>query len=246
VSGINLISTRDVNIYVARPTNTDSAGSYVGVETADYADTGSIQLRTTTVGTVQPLNGQTYTASDILQTRPVTITNPSYLANPGIQIGPGTDLVTKTAGGRGFTTYTYANTLFYGLRGDINNGATTGYLWPGVQVASGGGNGFPDTGLSAPYYRIQERCMLAGISASLATAAGVGNTVTVLVQYTPISTGTITTTPFTVVFNSTATSGSFYDSSITLNTGDKLHVYISFTGGNANTAHDVTVQVDLF
>jgi hypothetical protein len=176
----------------------------------------------------------------------VTITNPSYLVNAGIQIGPGTDLVTKTAGGKGFTTYTYANTLFYGLRGNIKDGAAAGYLWPGTQIASTGGNGFPDTGTPPAYYRIQERCILAGISASLATAPGVANTVTVLVQYTPISTGTITATPFTVVFDATATSGSFYDSSITLNTGDKLHVYISYIGGNGNTAHDATVQVDLF
>jgi len=246
VSGTNLMSTRDMNVYVAQPANTASTGSYVGVETADTSNTGSIQLRTTTVGTVPPLGAQAYTASDILQTTPATITNPSYLANAGVQVGRGTDLVSKTAGGKGFTTYTYANTLFYGLRGNLKDGASSGYLWPGTQIASGGGNGFPDTTSPSAYYRIQERCILAGISAGLAAAAGTGNTVTVLVRYTPISTGILTSTPFTFVFDSTTTSGNFYDSSLTLNTGDRLHVSISYTGGNGNTAHDATIQVDLF
>lgn len=245
VSGTNIISTRDMNIYVAPPANTASTGSYVGVETADTSNTGSIQLRTTTVGTVPPLGAQAYTASDILQTRPTTITNPTYLANAGVQVGRGTDLVSKTAGGKGFTTYTYANTLFYGLRGNLKDGAA-GYLWPGTQVASGGGNGFPDTTSPPAYYRIQERCIIAGISAGLSAAAGTGHTVTVLVSYTPISTGIVTSTPFTFVFDSTTLVGSFYDSSLTLNTGDRLHVYLSYTGGNGNTAHDLTVQVDLF
>jgi hypothetical protein len=75
----------------------------VGVETNDTSDTGSIQLRTTTVGVTTPTAGQSYTASDILQTNPTTIDNPSYLASAGIQIGPGVDLVTKSAGGKALT-----------------------------------------------------------------------------------------------------------------------------------------------
>lgn len=38
----------------------------------------------------------------------------------------------------------------------------------------------------------------------------------------------------------------FYNGSVDLSTGDKLHVHVSFTGGNSNATHDLTVQLDLF
>jgi hypothetical protein len=28
--------------------------------------------------------------------------------------------------------------------------------------------------------------------------------------------------------------------------GDKIHAYLTYTGGNGNTAHDLTLQVDMF
>ena len=70
-------------------------------------------MRATTIGTVTPITGQLYTASDILQTNPAIITNPTYLSSAGIQLGPGTDLINKTAGGKGFSTYTYLTNLYY-------------------------------------------------------------------------------------------------------------------------------------
>ena len=39
------------------------------------------------------------------------------------------------------------------------------------------------------------------------------------------------------------------DSSVSLATGDFIHVYLSYVnlgGGTPNVAHDITVQVDLF
>ncbi|NDD75782.1 MAG: DUF1565 domain-containing protein, partial [Gammaproteobacteria bacterium] len=98
VSGSNQVSTRDTNIYVATPSG--PTGSYVGIETAHTGYTGSIQVRSTSIGAPKQLNPPTFTSSDILQSYPPSLTNPSYLASPGIQIGPGTDLVTKSAGGK--------------------------------------------------------------------------------------------------------------------------------------------------
>jgi hypothetical protein len=141
VSSSNIVTSRDLNVYVAQPVSTASTGSYVGVETDDAANTGSIQLRSTTIGTVSPRIGESYTASDILQTTPSTVSDPTYLSSPGIQIGPGTDLVTKTAGGKGFSTFVYPSTLYYGLRGNISSG-TPGFLWPGTQSITSGV--FPD------------------------------------------------------------------------------------------------------
>ena len=245
VNNTNITSTRDVNIYVARPTNTTSTGSYVGVETNDPSNTGSIQLRATTVGTVRPGVGHSYTASDILQTTPASITDPTYLASAGIQVGPSVDLVTKTAGSKGFSTYIYPTTIYYGLRANISSGASGGYLWPGTMIASGGGSGFPDTGLPAAYYRIQQPTILAGMSAGLSIAPGGTETLTLLIRHTPFG-GTITDTAFTLIFGGSDLDKNFYNASLSLNTGDKIHVELTYTGGNTNTAHDLTLQLDMF
>ncbi len=243
VSGTNIVTTRDLNVYVAQPASTTSTGSYVGIETNDTSDTGSIQLRSTTIGTVTPTIGQSYTASDILQTRPATITSPTYLASAGIQIGPGTDLVTKTAGTRGFSTYVYPTTVYYGLKGLVKNASTPAYLWPGTQLITN--NEFPDPGIPAAFYRIQQPSLLSGIWASLSVAPGSTDSVTFLVRYTPNG-GSITDTVFTTTITGSNLEGSFYNGSLTLNSGDRVHLYMSYTGGNANLAHDVSVQLDMF
>ena len=243
VTGQNVISTRDINIYVAAPANIASTGSYIGVETNNTDNLGSIQLRTTTVGTVSTLLGGAYTSSDIMQTTPGTIIDPTYLASAGIQVGPGVDLVTKTAGNRGFSTWNYPVTIYYGLKGDIKSGTSGGYLWPGTQAVSAGV--FPDPGVNPAYYRVQQPTIISGLSVGLNSNAGTGNSVTILIQYTPYG-GTIANTLFTVTLGATDLFKNFYDSSIRLNTGDKIHLQLSYTGANANTAHDLTVQVDTF
>jgi hypothetical protein len=242
VSTSNIISSRDVNIYVAQPTSTASTGSYVGVETADTNNLGAIQLRSTTVGTVRPTAGQSYTASDILQTNPTTIADPTYLASPGIQIGPGTDLVTKTAGNKGFSSYVYPTTVYYGLRGNVKDATSGGYLWPGTMAISGS---FPDTGTPQAYYRVQQPSIIVGLACGLNAGSGTGDTVTVSVFYTPVG-GTITSTPFTVTFGATSLVENYYNASVSVNTGDRIHVQLTYTGGNGNDAHDLTVQLDLF
>jgi hypothetical protein len=70
ISGSNVVSTRDTNVYVAPPPITTSTGSYVGIETNDSSNTGAIQIRTSSIGTIPPSGSQSYTASDILQTTP--------------------------------------------------------------------------------------------------------------------------------------------------------------------------------
>jgi hypothetical protein len=234
-----------MNIYVAQPTSTASTGSYVGVETADTNNTGSIQLRATTIGVVIPTGGQSYTASDILQTNPATITDPTYLVSAGIQIGPGVDLVTKSAGSKGFSTYIYPTTIYFGLRGDLKNGTSGGYMWPGTMVAAAGGSGFPDTGTPPAFYRVQQPALISGLSCGLAGAPGTGNTLTVLVRYTPFG-GSITSTAFTVTFGATDLVQNYYNASVRVNTGDRIHIQVSYTGGNGNTSHDLTVQLDMF
>jgi hypothetical protein len=246
VSNTNIVITHDMNIYIAQPTSTASTGSYVGIETNDANNTGSVQMRTTTAGVVKPTAGQSYTASDILQTTPAVITDPTYLASAGIQIGPGSDLVTKSAGGKGFSSYIYPATVYYGLKGDIKTGTSTGaYMWPGTQAVSNGIFPEPAGAATPPYYRVQQPSLISGLSVGLNTAAGGTASITVLVKYTPV-TGTITDTPFTVTLGSTDLFKNFYSASVALNTGDKIHIYLTYTGNNNNTAHDLTVQLDMF
>ena len=251
VSNSNQVSTRDLNVYVAQPGQTGSQGSYVGIETNDAIgpDKGSIQIRSTTVGIVYPSTSDGYTGSDILQTRPATITNPSYLASPGIQIGPGSDLVTKSAGSKGFSTYVYPTTVYYGLRGLISawnagGGGAIGYCWPGTQSI---GNQFPDTTTPPAFYRIQQPSLITGLSAALSTAPSSTYTVTLTVGYTPVG-GIYTSTPFTVSLGGATSpvSGNFYNSSVRLNTGDLLHLQITYTGNNNNLGADLSCQIDLF
>lgn len=201
VSSSNIVSTRDLNIYVAQPRVTTSTGSYVGVETNDPSSTGSVQLRTTTTGVVYPTGTEAYKAYDILQTTPLTISDPTYLASPGIQIGPGTDLVTKSAGGKGFSTYIYPTTVYYGLKGSITNAGSGGYLWPGTQQVSAGV--FPDPGLPAAYYRAQQPSLISGISSSLSIAPGGTNTLTLSVYVLPVTTQQTTAAIYTGTINGT-------------------------------------------
>lgn len=245
ISNACQMSLRDTNVYVAQPTSTASTGSYVGIETNDGA-TGAIQLRSTTVGTVTPSAGHSYTASDILQTTPATISDPTYLASPGIQLGPGVDLVAKTAGGKGFSAYVYPTTLFYGLAGDLKTGGSSNaYMWPGTQQATN--NVFPDPSLTNPaYYRIQQAAILSGMAVAARTGPGTGNTTTFTVRRTPKG-GTIAdVSGYTIVLSNADVSGSFYSGSQTFAAGDLVHLQVQYTGGNLNTTHDLQAQLDMF
>ena len=246
VTNTNTITTRDLNVYVAAPTDSTSTGSYVGIETNDSSvgQTGSVQLRATTVGTF--LTSISGTKSDILQTTPSSFVSPNYLLYPGIQIGPGTDLVTKNAGGKGFSSYVFNNTIFYGMKGTVSG--PPGWLWPGTQTWSAGV--FPDTGLPPAYYRVQQPFILGGMCMGLNISCGNSNSVTALVQKTPVATGVKVDTSYSVTISGASIVGSFYNASVNFAVGDYIHVYFSYTSNNpnpsTNNAHDVTVQLDLF
>jgi hypothetical protein len=245
VNNTNIVTTRDLNVYVAAPATPNTAtGSYVGVETADAANTGSIQMRTTTIGTVAAVGGNTYTSSDILQTNPATVIDPTYLASAGIQLGPGVDLVTKSAGGLPFTTYVYPTTIFYCARGTVT-GTKTGYLWPGTQLFAGGGSSVPDTTTPVARYRIQQPIIVSGLMISCATGPGAGSNAVVTVCKNASTGGALSgATSITATLSGTAASTeSYYNSSVNFAAGDFLCVYVDIQG---NALTDLVVQVDCF
>ena len=250
VTNTNIATLRDTNIYVATPSLNVFTGTYVGIETQDIAQTGSIQLRSTTVGAVGPTGVQQYVASDILQTSPTAIANPTYLASAGIQVGPGTDLVNKTAGGKGFSTYVYPTTLFYGILGTLGSGAgrTSGWLWPGTIINQ---SGYPDQGsntsLYPAYYRAQQPFILAGLTATC-SANGLSNITITAYKNATVTSGTYTPSNFAgsmsvTLSNAGSNTVSRYTTSLNFAAGDRLSVYVSTASSDW---HDVSVQLDCF
>lgn len=244
VSGTNMVSIRETNVYIHKPTNVSSLGSYVGIETNDISNEGTIQLRNSTIGAVLPLADASYNASDILQTTPETILDPTYLVSKGIQVGPGTDLLSKSAGGKGFSTYVYPTIIYYGLKGETDS-KKIGYLWPGTQQF---GKDFPDedgltNGNLAAYFRVQQPSLISGLSGSTSNVNETGFVVMLTIKVTPFGMSMVDTS-FSVTLTDSDLDSTFYNSSFRCGTGDRIHLFLDFSGNT--TTQDVTAQIDLF
>jgi hypothetical protein len=238
VDGSNAIaSTRDVNIYVQQPPNTNSTGSYVGVETSNTSC--SIQLRNTNIA--GPLQQGSYTSSDILQTL------------GRIELGPGTDLVTKTAGTSSFISYVYPAEIYYGAKGVLNiANLATSWLWPGtgnVQAASGGNQlAYPDDRIG--YYRITQKTLIYNMAAYLTTAPGIitqgalqgsGCSTLVTVQKNGSD------IPFFIGYGGTDSGFKQLSSlSVSFEAGDLLSLKLSLSTLTSNASHDLSVQLSKF
>jgi len=147
ITGIwQVFSSTNTSITFTMPIPPIGATVYVIGTSPAVLEYGTIEMRATTVGVTPPTyvsSGtiEQYSASDILQTLPSAIINPLCLGTGGIQVAPGTDLVTKTAGGKTFSTYLYPTTIYFGLKGTLSSGQS-GFLWPGTQAVTNGV--FPD------------------------------------------------------------------------------------------------------
>lgn len=226
VTGANDITFRDTNIYVAAPTNAASTGSYVGVETTN--NDADAEFRTSSISGPSTAGG--YTGSDIRQTNPTI----GVITNKGIQLGPGVDLINKTAGGKPFTTYVTPTTLIYGLNGNV--AAATHYLWPGVQTASDN---------TQVFYRFQQKAIVQGMSINMRTAPGGVRTVTVTVlKSTTGVVGSGVATAMTATVTGAALSAFQYGVSVDFAQGEYLALEISSVAGTA--AQDVVVELDIF
>lgn len=223
VAGPAAISLRDTNFYVAAPTDPLSAGSYVGVETSD--NLAYAVFRTCSISGPSTAGG--YTGSDILQTLPVA--RDTY----GINIGPGTDLIHRTTGGRPFALTTTPVILLYCINATLL--ASPRYLWPGVLPTGGDA--------TEVFTRFDRRVLIQGISVNMRAPPGVGNNVvfTVYKSTTGISGSGVPTT-MTVTVTDLNTTGINLTDAVTINAGE----YISLRADrSAVGAADIVVQLDL-
>jgi hypothetical protein len=92
--------------------------------------------------------------------------------------------------------------------------------------------------------RIQTPSLLVGLVTNVNSPAGVGNPIVVTVYRTPASGGpTAPIASYTYTYNdNTTTNNTYFNSSQSLNTGDRLHVLASYQGTTA-FPHDLTAQL---
>jgi hypothetical protein len=226
VATADAITFRDTNIYVAAPVDSGSTGSYVGVETLN--NDSDAEFRTCSISGPSSAGG--YTGSDILQTTPGT-----GFIDKGIQLGPGCDLIHKTAGGKPFTTYVTPTTIIYGLQGNVNDAIR--YYWPGVQNTADS---------TQVFYRFQQKSIVQGLSITLRVAPGGLNAVVVTVLKS--STGVVgsgVATVMTATISGTNTFASQYSVSVDFAQGEYLAVRTDGVPA-AGSAADLVIELDLF
>ena len=224
VNGANTLSLRDTNFYVAAPTDPLSTGSYVSAETND--NLAQAAFRSCSIS--GPTTAGGYTGSDVLQTLPAA--RDTY----GISIGPGTDLIHRTTGGKPFALTTTPAILAYSINATL--AAAPRYLWPGV-LSSGG-----DT--TEVFFRFDRLVLLQGMSINMRVAPGAGHSVVFTVyKSTTGLVGSGVATPMTVTVSDLATTGVNLTDAVTIAAGE----YIALRADrNAAGAADISVQLDLY
>ena len=224
VNGANTLSLRDTNFYVAAPTDPLSTGSYVGAETNN--NLAQAAFRSCSIS--GPTTAGGYTGSDVLQTLPVA--RDTY----GISIGPGTDLIHRTTGGKPFALTTTPAILAYSINA-VLQGAPR-YLWPGV-LPTGGDS-------TEVFFRFDRIVLLQGMSINMRTPPGVGNSVVFTVRKSATGVpGSGIATTMTITISGLATTGVNLTDAVTIAAGE----YISLRADrSAVGAADIAVQLDLY
>ena len=224
VSGANTLSLRDTNFYVAAPTDPLSTGSYVGAECNN--NLGQAAFRGCSIS--GPTTAGGYTGSDVLQTLPVA--RDTY----GISIGPGTDLIHRTTGGKPFGLTTTPAILSFAINATL--AAAPRYLWPGV-LSSGGD-------ATEVFFRFDRIVLIQGMSVNMRVPPGAGRNVVFTVYRSATGLGgSGVATPMTVTVSDLATTGINLTAAVTILAGE----YIALRADrSAAGAADIAVQLDLY
>jgi hypothetical protein len=204
-------------------------GVYTFCRNGTYTHTGWECTTTANVGASALTFVQRYAGCDVLQNAPQ-----AGAGTNGIQLGPGTDIVNKTAGTHAFSTYVTPTTIQFCLRGNIDAG--THWLWPGTLVNT--------MDNQEVFYRFQQKSVLQGMFVNLRTAPGVGKSLTVTINKssTPTSPGAATLMKATI--SGTDTSATCYTSSVDFAQFEFLSVQVDCSNGSS--AADLVVEIDLF
>jgi hypothetical protein len=209
---------------------TAALGAYTFADGGTYVHTGWECTTVGNVGAVALTFVQRYAGGDILQNAPQ-----AGFGTNGIQIGPGTDLITRTACNHPFTTFVTPTTLDYGLQGNVNDAIR--YYWPGVQTAGDA---------TQVFYRFQQKSIVQGMSINMRVAPGGANTVvvTILKSTTGVA-GSGVPTAMTATVSGASTSAFQYGVSVDFAQGEYLAVQ---TDGIpvAGAAADMLIELDIF
>jgi hypothetical protein len=182
------------------------------------------------VGAVALTFAQRYAGGDILQNAPQ-----AGFGTNGIQLGPGTDLITRTSCNHPFTTFVTPTTLDYALNGNVNDAIR--YYWPGVQTSG-------DT--TQVFYRFQQKSILQGMSINMRVAPGGTNSVVVtILKSTTGAVGSGVPTPMTATISGTNTLATNYIVSVDFAQGEYLAVQ-TYGAPGAGSAADMIIELDLF
>jgi len=209
---------------------TAALNAYVFVDGGTYVHNGWQCTTVGNVGAVALTFVQRYAGGDVLQNAPQ-----AGFGTNGIQIGPGTDLITRTACNHPFTTFVTPSTLDYALQGNVNDAVR--YYWPGVQTAG-------DT--TQVFYRFQQKSILQGMSINMRVAPGGANAVVVTILKS--STGVVGSgvpTAMTATISGANTAAFQYTVSVDFAQGDYLAVQTDGIPA-AGAAADMVIELDLF
>jgi hypothetical protein len=209
---------------------TAALGAYVFVDGGTYIHTGWECTTVGNVGAVALTFAQRYAGGDILQNAPQ-----AGFGTNGIQLGPGTDLITRTACNHPFTTFVTPTTLDYALNGNLNDAIR--YYWPGLQTAGDS---------TQVFYRFQQKSILQGMSINLRVAPGGTNSIVVtILKSTTGVVGSGVPTAMTATVSGTNTSAINYTISVDFAQGEYLAVQTDGVPG-AGSAADMIIEIDLF
>jgi hypothetical protein len=138
------------------------------------------------------------------------------------------------------TSYTPPSTTnqVYGLKGSISTGTNNSYMWNGTQPIQSGS--FPDP--TGAHITISKPGVLSKMFVDLKAPAGLGNIVSITIEYTPVG-GVLQETPYAITLAHPNTNATLKNKNLKLQIGDKIHVKVSYTGGTTNAAKDLTVQL---
>jgi hypothetical protein len=218
--------TRALDMLAGSP----ALGVYTFCEGGTYEHTGWECTTNLNVGAGALTFLQRYAGCDILQNAPQAGNGTN-----GIQLGPGTDIVNKTAGTHPFTTFVTPTTIQFCLRGNIDAGKH--YLWPGTLVNTMD----PDE----VFYRFQQKTVLQGMFVNVRTAPGVGKDLTLTVNKSATGVGgTGARTLMRATISGTNTAATNYLASVDFLQFEYLSVQVDLTTGAS--AADLVVELDLF